>query len=575
MKRTNFIILFFCIYQLYECEIITNINDNYEEITLTEDWNQHKFNVTNSAYKFINNNINLIYIFESQANSTLTIHDEDSKGLKTLNILRYNSYLTVNKSGVNPETIKISSISSTNVNIQLLLGNNYDNLYLKQKFTNIRIIEAKDNLIATFDSFDENTEVYFRKYTEDIAPKDFFPINKYLFDKINIKDDIIKLEKDSTYIIVNDVTEFYFSSLEFFITQENSRSTDINLDKNNETYLYLNTDKNYKLNLDQTENSRLIKLSRKTINSKITINDNIVLNKENMYYKLENNNPLNLKVEKEDALIEFLYNFEDEKVFDKLEVYKEKLDTNTNKILIKLDSPDDYIIKLESDLSKSFGTSIYGKISKENYHYYSIECDKSLIYGFSFEESIKKDKFTNINAKGGEFYMLYLYIDKTNEEQPLYLTYYPKNLNVSSLNAANYTYFEIKHNVTYKFIVENDDSFTFTMNIKDKDLKLYNPLFTFENKTDFNEAKLVMKNEGNNKNTPVYINYYQNWEKKDDVMMTVIADKAKSILLVIYIIAIILILVFFALVVLAVMKIIKIQKDKAEDSNKEVILKDY
>lgn len=295
MKRTNFIILFFCIYQLYECEIITNINDNYEEITLTEDWNQHKFNVTNSAYKFINNNINLIYIFESQANSTLTIHDEDSNGLKTLNILRYNSYLTVNKSGVNPETIKISSISSTNVNIQLLLGNNYDNLYLKQKFTNIRIIEAKDNLIATFDSFDENTEVYFRKYTEDIAPKDFFPINKYLFDKINIKDDIIKLEKDSTYIIINDVTEFYFSSLEFFITQENSRSTDINLDKNNETYLYLNTDKNYKLNLDQTENSRLIKLSRKTINSKITINDNIVLNKENMYYKIENNNDLNLK----------------------------------------------------------------------------------------------------------------------------------------------------------------------------------------------------------------------------------------------------------------------------------------
>ena len=573
MKRTNFIILFFCIYQLYECEIITNINDNYEEITLTEDWNQHKFNVTNSAYKFINNNINLIYIFESKANSTLTIHDENSKGLKTLNILKYSSYLTVNKSGVDTETIKISSIPSKNVNIQLLLGNNYDNLYLKQKFTNIRIIEAKDNLIATFDSFDENTEVYFRKYTEDIAPKDFFPINKYLFDKINIKDDIIKLEKDFTYIIINDVTEFYFSSLEFFITQENSSSTDINLVKNNEKYLYLNKDKNYILHLDPNENSRLIKLSRKTINSKITINDNIILNKENMYYKLENNNDLTLKVENEDALIEFLYNFEDEKVFDKLEVYKEKIDTN--KILIKLDSPDDYIIKLESDLSKPFGTSIYGKISKENYHYYSSECHSSLIYGYSFEESIKKDKFTNVNAKGGEFYMLYLYIDKTNKEQPLYLTYYPKNLNVSSLNAANYTYFEIKHNVTYKFIIENDDSFTFTMNIKDKDLKLYNPLFTFENKTDFNEAKLVMKNEGNNKNTPVYINYYQNWEKKDDVMMTVIADKAKSILSVIYIIAIILILVFFALVVLAVMKIIKIQKDKAEDSNKEVILKDY
>ncbi len=571
MKRITFIFLFICIYQLFICEIITNINEDYDVIRLKEDLNQRGYDIIKSAYKFINENISLIYIFESEADSNLIIQDENSKGLKTLNILKYNSYLTINKTGENTR-IKVSSIPSTNVNIELLIGNNYDKLYLKQKFTNIRIIEAQDNLISTFDSFDGNQEVYFVKYTDDIVPKDFYPINKYLVPKINIKDEIIKLESGSTYIIINDVTEFYFSSLEFYINQENS-NTDINLVDDNEKYLYLNKDKNYTLNLNQIKNSRMIKLSRKTINSKITIHDNIILNKENIYYKLENEGVLNLKVENEDALIEFLYNFGDEKVFDKLEVHKEKL--NTNKILIKLDSPDEYIIKLESDLSKSFGTSIYGEIGKENYHYYSSECHSNLIFGFSYEESFKKDKFKNVNAKDGEFYMLYLYYEKTNNEQPIYLTYYPKNLNISSLNAANYTYYEIKQNVTYKFIIENDDSFTFTMDIDDNDIKSYNPLFTFENKTNFNELKLVMKNEGNNKNTPVYINYYQNWEKKDDVMMIIIADKAKSILLVIYIVSIILILVFFALVVLAVMKIIKIQKDKAEDSNKEVILKDY
>ena len=571
MKRINFIFLLICIYQLFVCEIITNINDDYEVITLKEDLNQEEYEITKPGYKFINDNINLIYIFESKADSNLNILIENSSGLKTLNILKYNSYLTVNKTGENTEKIKVSSIPSANVNIELLLKNNYDKLYLKQKFTNIRIIEAQDNLISTFDSFDENQEVYFIKYTEDIAPKNFYPINKYIIPKINIKDEIKKLDEGSTYIIINDVTEYYFSSLEFYITQENA-DTDINLEKDNK-YLYLNRDKNYKLNLNQINYSRMIKLSRKTINSKITINSEIILNKENMYYKLENESVLNLRVENEDALIEFLYNLGDEKVFDKLEVHKEKLDTN--KILIKLDSPDDYIIKLESDLSKSFGTSIYGEIGKENYHYYSSECHSNLIFGFSYEESFKKDKFKNVNTKDGEFYMLYLYYEKTNNEQPIYLTYYPKNLNISSLNAANYTYYEIKNNVTYKFIIENDDSFTFTMDIDDNDIKSYNPLFTFENKTNFNELKLVMKNEGNNKNTPVYINYYQNWEKKDDVMMTIIADKAKSILLVIYIVSIILILVFFALVVLAVMKIIKIQKDKAEDSNKEVILKDY
>ena len=89
--------------------------------------------------------------------------------------------------------------------------------------------------------------------------------------------------------------------------------------------------------------------------------------------------------------------------------------------------------------------------------------------------------------------MLYLYYEKTNNEQPIYLPYYPQNLNISSLHAPNYTYYEIQNNVTYKFIIENDDSFTFTMDIDDNDIKSYNPLFTFENKTNFNE-KYLQKN---------------------------------------------------------------------------------
>ena len=43
-----------------------------------------------------------------------------------------------------------------------------------------------------------------------------------------------------------------------------------------------------------------------------------------------------LKIDKEDALIEILYKFEDEKVYDKIDLNKEKIDDHqANKILIK------------------------------------------------------------------------------------------------------------------------------------------------------------------------------------------------------------------------------------------------
>ena len=84
-----------------------------------------------------------------------------------------------------------------------------------------------------------------------------------------------------------------------------------------------------------------------------------------------------------------------------------------------------------------------------------------------------------------------------------------------------------------------------------------------------------MKNEGNDKNTPVYINYYQNWKNDNDILMTIIADRAKKILLVIYIIASILIVVFFALVVLILMKMLKNQDENVENSSNELITKEY
>lgn len=590
MEKNNliFLILFILYSQVHEKELssfnneniqdeiieLTNIYEqNMEIIYLDEEMNQTVYNIWQDHSLFINNNSELIYIFESNS-SNLIINNAEGKGLRNLNILEYGSKITVNMTGSFPEIIKITSIPNSNVYIEPLFEQNYDNLYLKQKFTNIKIIETADNnLIAHFDSFDENHEIYYANYMNDkIIPKDIYPINKEKFNKLNFKDVILTLEPNSTYIIINDVTEFYLSSLEVFITPKENVNQEIILHANTEKYLYLNKYQRYSINLNDISDFRIMKLSRKTSNSKIIINDNIVIDKDNMYYELEKKTILNLRIESEDALIEFLYYFHNEIIIDQLESNKQKIDGD--KILIKLDSPDTYEIKLETNLNNAFGTSIYAKFSKGNYHYYSKECHSSLIYGFSFEETINKEVFENINQKVNESYNVYLYFLKGKEEQEIYLSLYPKNLKKDILNSANFTNIELDPEKTYKYTIQNDNTYTFKLSLDDNNIKSYYPIFTFENKTNYNETKLVMKNEGNNKNTSIYLNYYKNWTKDEDIRIKIIAEQAENILIVFYIFSGIVILVCLALCVLVIKKMSKGERQNDEGQINELLNKE-
>ena len=75
------------------------------------------------------------------------------------------------------------------------------------------------------------------------------------------------------------------------------------------SFLYLKKDKNYSLDFkENTINKRIIKLSTKTLNSKIIINNETELNKTNLYYELENNfkGILKLEIRDNDSFIEFL-----------------------------------------------------------------------------------------------------------------------------------------------------------------------------------------------------------------------------------------------------------------------------
>ena len=602
MKNKIFIILniVLLLFQLYECEILTYNNDeicfnskidNFENNfqiddvdTTIELKDKMDRNVTiiepKAFYKFININPELIYIFETDSND-LDLNLNNSKALKKLNRLVYNRFLTVNNLCSESKQIKITSISSLNINIEQLTEYKYDDVIMKKKFSNVYIIDTKDNtnLISFFDSFEDYNEVYYTKYSpENISPKDIHPIKLDKFTKIE-KGKLITLDKSSTYIIIDKVFDYYFSSFEYFISPMENLENNIKLKESNEKHLYLDINSaggNFIIDTSNITGTRLIRLSTKTKDSKITINDNYILDKNNMYYELKKDQEFQFKVENQNALIEFLYNFGNETSYNYIEENNKTLDNALIiSILIKLDFPGDYIIKFDSNKNKAFGVSICGKNSKGNYHYYSYECLSKLIFGFSYEETIKKEKYQNISLKENETYNLYINIRKTDLNQNIYLTYYPVNTITnfveSNLNSANFSNTELLHNTTYKYQIEGDDKYIFDLTIDNKDNKeMYYPIYTLNNKSIYNEFHFEIKNEENITNNSVYINYHKNWPE-GDVTIRIISRKAEKILISIYIASGVFIAAFLVLSIIPIVIIIRKRKENSEINDVELI----
>ena len=602
MKNRNLIsfLLVLLLFQFYGCEVLpydneicfhTNkenlekyfsINEEYEKEYLDKDINREEHIIKdNKTYEFVNNNTEFIYIFESDSDN-LVIESVNVTVLKNLNVLKYNESINFSTKNNKDETIKITSIPNSNVYIELLIKDKYDKLSLKQKFSNIKIIQTNENtnLISFFDSFDDNNEIYYTKYSaEKMSPKDIHPIKADKFTKLETRGELINLDKNSTYIIINKVFDYYLSSFEYFIAPKENLEKDIILNENSENYLYLdkNSNKgNYTLNTDNIEGTRLIKLSKKTKDSKITINDKDTLDKDNMYYELKKGQKFQLTVKDKDALIEFLYNLGNETHYNYIETYSQPLVNNiTVSFLIKLDFLENYVIKLNSNKNKSFGTSICSKIGKDNYHYYSYTCQSALIFGFSYEETIKKEKIQNIEFKNNEYYTLYINVVKTDPEQLIYLSFYPVNITnfvESNLNSANFTNTELLPNTTYKYNINTTDKYIFDLTIDNKDNKaLYTPLYTLDNKSSYNEFHFEIKNDEDVQKNSVYINYHRNWPKDQDVKIRIISHRAENYLIGIYIASGILIAVCLVISIIAIVIIIKKRKDNTDTSDIELL----
>ena len=237
--------------------------------------------------------------------------------------------------------------------------NSFEIISESQSFK-IKTIEPS---IAYFDSFDGNSIVYittdkekFNNQTDERITGKFYPI------KPNIE----------YYVRNNLYDSFNTSTFKKYLFPIDLSSKNISIVGNNVNYLYLKKDETYHLDFKNNTIKKMIKLSRKTLNSTVTIiNKNIKnkLNNESLYYQLEDDfkDELELEVEENDAFIEFLSNEGDFDILKDVKLKNYEIKKNTT--IIKIEKTQkDFIVRLNSDKLFKYSFS-YGFSNNENYYY--------------------------------------------------------------------------------------------------------------------------------------------------------------------------------------------------------------
>ena len=181
----------------------------------------------------------------------------------------------------------------------------------------------------------------------------------------------------------------------------------------------------------------MISLSKKTINSKVKINQEQALNSINCYYKLSNSKKLEIETDDNDTFLEFLIKFNLEENYEFLDIglfinnEKVKLDTKISHLPVP-ETQKEFEIKIFS--KDSFKITFSNGFCNDIQYHYNYISD-------TFIDSIKNnddylisiifhDVFRNINLINGEkFFLTFNIIDyNINEKQPIFIYYKESSL---------------------------------------------------------------------------------------------------------------------------------------------------
>ena len=308
----------------------------------------------------------------------------------------YNNYKLIIRSA--SSSINYSKIQSQS------FSHSFISSYPKEEML---IIKSKEESILYLDNIFKNSKVKikFAKFKNEMSYEDILNINdKFFFD---YSDNISVLEKDELYLFYvkfNELDQFHIF-VNPYIKEER-----IDINGYDINFLYLEKDKIYILDFKNNLIKRMIKLSRETIKSEINIeNKDIILNSNNLYYKIEDNylGELKLSVSKENALLEFLFEQPEDDV-DILDFEKYEFTLTKTYNIIKI--PKDYTSKIINfeliGVGKDSNFSMYLGYTIPPYSYFSSGLDENI---YTFERAYKFKitehyKGNNIKLMDNEFY---------------------------------------------------------------------------------------------------------------------------------------------------------------------------
>ena len=301
-------------------------------------------------------------------------------------------------------------IEEVNTNLELI--------YMNDIKTRISSLNSRESLIFMENSEDyilyldnmynsSKTKYKIAEYNAQMSYDEMFKQDSKYFS--SYKESIHFFSKYKLYLLYINVVEL--DPFNLFIGPSIMEET-IEIKGYETNFLFLKKDKIYLLDFRKNAINRMLKLSRETIKSVVTIiNKSFVLDSKNLYYELNDNyrGKLILKIENNDALIEFLFRQKDEEI-DVLRFNKREFVLNKRYNIMAI--PKSYKSKLINiELNRNeFLTefSIYFGYSIPPFNYFGSEIKENLIkmenrFIFSINEHYKGD---NIDTMEEEYYCL-------------------------------------------------------------------------------------------------------------------------------------------------------------------------
>ena len=321
-----------------------------------------------------------------------------------------NIIINENKSSSDDINVNINVLTHDNNIFYLTLGdiqNLSDNtFYNLRKIFFIKL--SADHIFYSHSLLDfQNQNVKIADIDDKITYKDIENKNESYFK--DYSNEFIILKKDKSYVIDFDFKRT-FDYINFYLCPINI-DNNIKISENKINYLYLQKNKNYSLIIADNSIQRALKLSNKTLNSEIIIqNESFILNSENRFYIIDNNKTkINIEVKNEDALIELLYNLEN---IESIEIENIK-NLNLNKKYYLITIP-------KEDKNKKFNFNIKRKTSSsytvnkgyslKNYYYYRYTTKENAIRATDFKFTIDDPYNDIIKLTKNEYYTILLEI---------------------------------------------------------------------------------------------------------------------------------------------------------------------